>query len=201
MSYSPYNEKSEKELALLIADGDERAFKELYLRFLPNLVNSGKKILKSEELVSEVIQESLIRLWMHREKLRGVDSVRAWVYRIFSNECFRYLKKYGLQHVSLDYITDIHTTNFSNSTEQACSMRETHKIIHHAVTSLSPRQREIYSLSREQGLKISEIAIKLGLSNKYVKKTLTVALHNIRRDLMRSGKTYLLMCILLIVFE
>lgn len=202
-SFNPYNEKSEKELAILIANGDEVAFKALYLSVLPSLINTGRKILKSEDIVCEVIQEALIRLWVHREKLRSVVSANAWVYRIFSNECFRYLKKYGLQHIPLDDVAeiDIYPTQVYNSTEQVCTLRETNKIIHSAVSTLSPRQREIYVLSREQGLKVSEIAIKLGLSNRYVKKTLTIALQNIRHVLAKSGKFSYLIGVILIVFE
>ncbi|MBX3241674.1 MAG: sigma-70 family RNA polymerase sigma factor [Chitinophagaceae bacterium] len=199
MNYSRlYIEKGDNELASMIADGDENAFKELYLRCLPGLVSTGRKILKSEELISEVIQEALVRLWVHREKLYGVDSPRAWVWRIFSNECFRYLKKYGLQHVSLESLPEWYAPSLSNSAEQVCLMHETHKVIHQAVTSLSPRQREIYTLSREVGLKTPEIAVKLGLSYKYVKKTLAVALQNIRQALIRSGKSLLFIGIILI---
>lgn len=192
----PYIDISEKELAARIADGDEAAFKELYRRLLPYLSGSGMKMLKSEDAVAEVLQESLIRLWVHRERLRDIHSPRAWVYRIFSNECFRYLKKYGLKVLPLEAVEEAFLPGAGGGPEQHFSMRETSHIIHDAVQSLSPRQREIYRLSRERGLKISEIAAELGLASKYVKKTLMVALHNIRRQLVRAGKTYLLLLIL-----
>lgn len=198
MTYSgPYTEKGDIELALLIADGDEKAFKQLYLECLPGLVYTGRKFLKSEESVAEVIQETLVRLWVHREKLRSVDAPRAWIARVFSNECFRYLKKYGLQHIPLEQLHESYTASLPNSTEQVCSLHETDTIIYRAVTGLSPRQREIYTLSREEGLKIPEIALRLGLSYKYVKKTLALALHNIRQQLIRAGKSFLFICIML----
>jgi len=184
----PYNEKDEKELASLIAGGDETAFTELYRRLLPWLSGTGIRILKSEAAVAEVIQESLMRLWLHREKLRTVNYPRSWVFRIFSNECFRYLKKYGMPYIPLDVVSEEQLPAGVNSSEQAFSMRETRNIIHNAVDSLSPRQRQIYKLSREQGLRIPEIAQELGLASKYVKKTLIVALHAIRRQLVRAGK-------------
>jgi RNA polymerase sigma-70 factor (ECF subfamily) len=195
-SFLPYKDISEKELAVLIAGGDEPAFRELYRRLLPYLSGSGMKMLKSGDAVAEVLQESLIRLWVHREKLRDVHSPRAWVYRIFSNECFRYLKKHGLKVLPLEAVEDVYLPETAGGPEQHYSMRETRHIIHDAVESLSPRQREIYRLSRERGLKIPEIAEELGLASKYVKKTLMVALHNIRRQLVRAGKTYLLLLIL-----
>lgn len=200
MSYSrPYIETGEHELALLIAEGNEHAFKELYLRCLPSLVTTGRKILKSEEIVADVIQETLVRLWVHREKLLHIDLPRAWVWRIFSNECFRYLKKNGLKLVPLENLPESYTASLWSSAEQACTLHETGKLVHHAVTSLSPRQREIYTLSREDGLKIPEIALRLGLSYRYVKKTLAVAVQNIRRDLVRSGKSFLFICVMLLL--
>jgi RNA polymerase sigma factor (sigma-70 family) len=193
----PYRNKDEKELALLISEGDELAFKQLYNRLLPYLAGTGIKILKSEVAVAEVIQETLIRIWVHREKLRQVNYPRAWIYRVFSNECFRYLKKYGLQPIPLEAVTEMELDEGVNNAELAYSMKETKEIIHQVVTSLSPRQRQIYQLSREQGLKIPEIAAELGLASKYVKKTLLVALHTIRRQLTKAGKGYFLLVIFL----
>jgi RNA polymerase sigma factor (sigma-70 family) len=193
----PYHNKEEKELALLISEGDEMAFKQLYNALLPYLAGSGIKILKSEDAVAEVIQETLVRVWVHREKLRQVNYPRAWIYRVFSNECFRYLKKYGLLHIPLEAVAEMELDAVVNNAELAYSMKETKEIIHHVVTSLSPRQRQIYQLSREQGLKIPEIAAELGLASKYVKKTLMVALHIIRRQLIKAGKLYFLLVIFL----
>lgn len=155
-------------------------------------------MLKSEDAVAEVLQETLIRLWVHRDKLRDVQSPRAWVFRIFSNECFRYLKKYGLQAVPLEMVGEAQLPAAANGPEEVVYLHETRRIVRDAVDRLSPRQREIYQLSREQGLRIHEIAAELGLASKYVKKTLTVAVHNVRRQLHKAGKFYFMAFILTI---
>jgi RNA polymerase sigma factor (sigma-70 family) len=196
----PYTGKNEKELILLIAVGDELAFKEFYKRLLPYLAGAGIKLLKTQEAVAEVIQESLIRLWVHREKLHNVQYPRAWIFKIFSNECFRYLKKNGLQHVPLEMLSEEDLGGAINNSEHAYSMRETQDIIHDAITDLSPRQREIYRLSREHGLKVPEIADKLGLTSKYVKKTLILALQAIRQRLVEAGKYSVALMIFLKIF-
>ena len=198
-TYLPYNEKHERELAILIAGGDEEAFRQLYKRVLPHLKGTGMKLLKSEDAVVEVLQESLIRLWVHREKLLTVDAPRAWLFRIFSNECFRYLKKNGLRSIPLEAAVEVYSLEAGNGPEQHYSLVETRYIIHDAVRSLSPRQREIYRLSRERGLKVSEIAAELGLASKYVKKTLMTAIHSIRRQLLKAGKTYLVLALCLLL--
>lgn len=191
----PYTDQDVQKLSALIAKGDETAFKQLYRLLLPQLASAGTKMLRSQEAVSEVIQECLIRLWKNREKLQDVQYPKAWIFRIFSNECLRYLKKNGLQHVPLDNITESELQVSQYSAERDCSVHETRQLIYNAVTTLSPRQREIYTLSRERGLKIPEIAAELGVTSKYVKKTLIVALQSIRQRLLKAGISILLLII------
>lgn len=188
----------QNELAALIADGDEMAFRILYRQLLPYLNGMGMKILKSEDALAEVLQETLIRIWVHREKLAGVHSPRAYVFRIFSNECFRYLKKFGLQPIPLEILDETQLPVATAGPEDLVLEKETRSVIQEAVDRLSPRQREIYQLSRDRGLRIREIAATLGLGSKYVKKTLAVAVQNVRRQLHKAGKTYLMLLIFMI---
>jgi RNA polymerase sigma-70 factor (ECF subfamily) len=51
---------------------------------------------------------------------------------------------------------------------------------------MSPQQQIIYRMSREEGLKIPEIAEKLGLSASTVKNTLVRALQHLRHFLEKS---------------
>lgn len=179
---------NEKELFSLIAEGDETAFKQLYIQLQPQLVGFIIKILRSEDAVMEVVQESLVRFWLNRDKLPGITYPRSWLFKIVSNECHRYFRKHGLHQRRLDNLPDADAGGGANTTELDLSFRETQRLIHQSVVSLSPRQREIYLLSREKGLRIPEIAAALGLSTKYVKKTLMLALRIIRRKLVEAGK-------------
>lgn len=192
---------TDKELFARIAEGDESAFNQLYYLLLPVLTGITMKLLKSEEAVKEVLQESLIRLWMNRDKLPGIDHPRAWLFTIVSNECYRYLYKHGLQQraagawQALQPHPELHG---SPKTEMDFSFAETKRLIAQAVRGLSDRQRMIYLLSREEGLRIPEIAGKLGLSANYVKKTLMVALQRIREYLQNAGRLLPLLLIWLL---
>ncbi len=186
---------NEKELFVLIAEGDEDAFNRFYETLMPHFAAYIFKLVKSQEAVSEVIQESLIRLWLNREKLIEIEQPRAWFIKILSNECYRYLRKHGLQqlpvHMPLTIISD-------TETERYISYKETQTLICKAVSNLSPRQRTIYQLSREEGLKLPEIAAKLGLSRDYVKKVLMTALGHIRQRLAEDGRLPVVIILLLL---
>ena len=191
---------NEKELFSLIAEGDETAFKQLYIALQPYLVGFIIKILKSEDAVMEVIQESLVRFWLNRDKLPEIRYPRSWLFKIVSNECYRYLRKHGLQQRQLEDLHNADAGGGVNTTDLELSFRETQRLIQQSVVTLSPRQREIFLLSREKGLRIPEIAVELGLSAKYVKKTLMLALRTIRRRLVDAGKFTLALLAFLFFF-
>jgi RNA polymerase sigma-70 factor (family 1) len=186
------------ELLLLIANGNEAAFNQFYLELLPNVTPFLYKMLKSEEAMQEVLQEALTRFWLSRDKLPEIDNGPGWFFRILSNECYRYLRKNGLRQRRTEQL-DIQQeaqARASRQTELDLSFRETQRIIAQAVDSLSPRQRTVYKMSREQGLTLPEIADGLGLTRDYVKKTLMAALQVIRKKLMEAGRFMILVAII-----
>lgn len=171
-----------------IAQGDEAAFKKLYLTLGPKLSGYIYRLTKSKEAVRDVLQESLFRLWVNREKLLDVEKPQSWLFRVVANECYRYLRTQGLlKRLTGELEMAAGGNDRSDVTEIELSYRETQRVIQQAVSMLSPKRKEIYILSREQGLKIPEIAAHLGLSEQYVKKTLMVSLRAIRQKLLDEG--------------
>lgn len=182
------NLQTETELFALISEGSEDAFRELYKRWHPILRGYIIKILHTEEDMMEILQESLLRLWLNRDKLAGIQYPRTWFIKIVTNECYRYFRKHGLQHRLLSALENVKSDEIAHNTEQELAFRETQRFIQQAVRTLPPRQREIYILSRDKGLRIPEIAEQLGVTPKYVTKTLGIALQVIRQKLTQAGK-------------
>jgi len=191
---------TEKELFNLIATGNEAAFRQLYVTLKPVLFGYIFKLTKSQEAVREIVQESMFRLWIGRDKLPEIAHPRAWLLKLVSNECLRYFRKNGLQKRLMGALQQQDTDGLSDDTEMELSYRETRRLIESAVATLSPRQREIFRLSRDNGLRIPEIAAQLGLSESYVKKTLILALHSIRQQLIKAGKYMPILLIWLISY-
>ncbi|HEY8389047.1 MAG TPA: sigma-70 family RNA polymerase sigma factor [Parasegetibacter sp.] len=185
---------NEKDLFLLIAEGDEQAFSQLYRQYLPMLHSFLIKMLKQEQAVQEVIQETLIRIWLNRDKLPEVDYPRAWVSKIALRECYRYLRKNSIQII--EPISENDSASVMNDGQNRLTLSETRNIILRAIESLPERRKLIYILSRTQGLKIPEIAKSLGLSPGYVKNALVLALKEIRNQLAKHGRILLFLIFL-----
>lgn len=167
-----------------IAEGDEAAFSILYNDMLPTLHGFLLKMLKTEEPVKEVIQETYIRVWLKRDQLPEIMHIRTWITKVALNECYRLLRKNGLR----EQLPASQEGIVINAGTDQLSLKETHQIIQSAIQRLPARRRLIYTMSRERGLKIPEIGAELGLSPNYVKKALVLALQQIRQELAKAGK-------------
>lgn len=180
--------QDEKNLLQLIAQGDEIAFAKLFYAYLGNLQPYIMKLTRSAEDTEEVIQETFMRLWMSRDKLEEVITPHAWIFTIAANECYKYLKKKSSRQNGLSNLGKTDTLpREDQSTLHLIHFREVNRLITEAVHQLPLRRRKIYQMSRDEGLKIPEIAETLRISPNTVKNTLVSSLGFIRQYLAAKG--------------
>jgi len=67
-----------------------------------------------------------------------------------------------------------------NNTDKLVELNDLKEYIEKAKSYLSPRQREIFELSKEKGLSNQEIADKLKITNQTVKNQLSASLHSMQ---------------------
>jgi RNA polymerase sigma-70 factor (ECF subfamily) len=76
---------------------------------------------------------------------------------------------------------------YSEDAGKQLEAKELRQTIDRSLNELSPRIKEIYKLSREEGLSNREIAEKLKLSEQTVKNQLSAALKHLRQTLGTAG--------------
>lgn len=183
------NNQSYDEHALLsrIAEGDEKAFTILFDLYLGKLKPFVEKLSPSPADAREIVQETFIRLWLNRDKLPQVTNIGGYIFRIAANQYHMAVRRALLQDKTLDgFKTTIHHS--ANPTERTVRLNELQRLINEAVQRLPEKRRQIFRLSRNEGMTIAEIARALGLSPKTVKNTLFTALANIREYLTAAGE-------------
>lgn len=178
----------EKALLQQIALGDEAAFSTLFYAYLDNLQPFITKLTGSAEDTEEVIQETFIRLWISRDKLGEVQTPNAWIYTVAANECYKYLKKRSSRDHGLSDLARTNTRAVGDqSALHALQLKEVSRLLKEAVSQLPDRRRRIYQMSRDEGMKIPEIAEALRISPNTVKNTLVSSLGFIRKYLVAKG--------------
>lgn len=162
-----------------IAANDERAFNELFHIYNQQLWPFVIKLSGSETASEEILQEVFLKIWMQRERLPQIENPKAWIVRLVSNQSLNYLRRLAVEGRFFQYLKNA-SASHALSPEELLAAKETAGFIQQVIDELPPQCRQVYLLSREQGLSIPEIADRLNISPNTVKNQLVKALSRIR---------------------
>jgi RNA polymerase sigma-70 factor (ECF subfamily) len=125
------------------------------------------------EQVEDVVQDCFVRLL---EATNEPQNSRAWLYTAVRNRCIDLLR----QHNPL--LTDIQPKDLDGliSDDEAQERSFSEARLWEAIDGLPSRCREIFLLSKRDGLTYREIAQRLGLSEKTVEHQVSKALKRLR---------------------
>lgn len=167
--------------------GDESAFKILFDQWFNKLYYFSFRYLKSREHAQEVVQDTLLQLWLTREKLDEQYPISPFLYTIarrLSLNCLRNIAT--SKSASERHFAGLKDT--VNTTEEAVSLAELQRITDEALSLMPKQQQLVYRMSRIDGLSLDEIAAAMGILKNTVKKHLSEALKAIRLHV--SSKYY-----------
>lgn len=177
---------NERELLLKIAEGDEKAFSDLFSIYIPFLLPTVKKLVKNSQIADDILQDVFIRIWLYRDKLPLVESPRSWVLKIAYNQVFTYKADLEKQARRLQRMAS-KQADYSHETEKFLEYNALERLLTTAINQLSPQQKKIYQLARVNGMSLQEVAEVCGISLQTVKNTLGKALQSIRNFIESSG--------------
>ena len=173
----------------LIADlqrGKEVAFAYVFRMYYGPLLNYAGRILKDVDAANDVVQECFCRLYERRRELHEELQVRPYLYKSVYNACMDTIKH---QKVRSNYINqELLDFYFSKvvetpEAEQALLDEDLKGAIQDAINKLPERCREIFVLSKVDGLSNKQIAEQLNISMKTVEAQMTTAFVRLRKEL------------------
>jgi len=172
----PYNEN---ELAARLAAGDEAAFAQLYNRYWNKIYSLALIYLKSVELAEDAVQEAFLKLWARREQIAKVENLEAFIFIMGRNQIIDFLKN-KTKNLTFYQGTDDWLPDDLLLPRYADDFRQLQKKIADTIEKLPPQQKNIFRMSREEGLNHEQIAQKLGIEKTTVKNHIVRALHTLR---------------------
>lgn len=176
---------TDKDLLIKLREGDELAFRELYVRHNRQVLAFAIHLTHSAVDAEDILQDTFLRLWTSRTQLPDIERFDNYIFMIARNRTLDHLRKVALQQRLIDQIW----ANISETEEPAQQLdaRESKQLVHQALEALSPQKQTVFQLSRHQGLSHEEIARQLGLSKSRVKNLLVETLKYIRVYLARHA--------------
>ena len=179
---------NEKELTALIAEGDEKAFFQLFSRYGPLLRSYALRFTRSAADTEEILQDTFVRIWLYRDKITEIDNLNAWIYKVAGRVCLNYLRSRSNEEKRKEHLKYTGTDPTDPYTPaELMQVQEINRVVHTAVNRMSSKRREIYELNRLHGLKPAEIASRLSIPLGTVKNHLSAALKEIRDELTAAG--------------
>ncbi|GHV20477.1 DNA-directed RNA polymerase sigma-70 factor [Bacteroidia bacterium] len=163
-----------------IRSGEIKAFETLFKRYYEGLCRYGLTYVGTIEEAEEIVQELFYKMWKGRENLEITFSVKAYLYGAVRNNSLQYLEHL---HIKQNYKESVIKSDKTNlpSPEEELEYKELNERIDRVLYDLPERRREIFTMSRFEGLKYSEIAEKLNLSTKTIEAEMTKALKELRK--------------------
>ncbi|MHA4810924.1 RNA polymerase sigma factor [Flavitalea flava] len=177
----------EKALIAQVAKSDENAFRMLFARYRHKVFYIARKLLQSDSLAEDVLQEIFLKIWIHREQLPEINNFRAYLNTITRNHIYNALRKLANEEKLIGGLATRYNSTPAGTDQstaiQTLSYQELQGALQKAIANLTPQQRKTFELSRLEGLRHDEIAVLLNISKETVKKHISEALHTLRKQL------------------
>jgi RNA polymerase sigma-70 factor, ECF subfamily len=165
-----------------IRDDDRLALNELFLTYYNRLCSFANTYLHHTGEAEEVVSDVFFTIWKNRHHLEIERSLRAYLYTAVKNGCITALRK---QHPELEsdheVVALLEIIDLSNPSAEI-EYQELRQHLDKAVELLPQGCRQIFVMSRFDGLRYKEIASILGVSEKTVENQLVKALAVIRQS-------------------
>lgn len=180
----------ERALVLRLIGGDEDAFCELYAAYKNRLIYFAMRFLKSREYAEDVFQDAFTVVWQSRRFIDPDASFSSYLYTIIRNRLLNQLRDAANEEKLKESILS-QALDYTDDTKREVMLNDLKFIISRALEQLTPRQREIFEMSREAQLSHKEIAGELGISVNTVQEHISSSLKIIRTYLIKySGSEY-----------
>jgi len=181
-----------EQLLQALKAGSMAAFNKIYLDYSPLLYKHLLKFLKSPELVEEVLQEVFIKVWNLREQIDPEKGFKTFLYTISSNLAINIIRKIN-RDKALQKEVWASSISYYLETEEKLLNKERQEIINLAISTLTPKRREILLFCKVEGKSYKEVAELLGISVSTVINQLVNAIQDVRNFIVKNySQEYLL---------
>jgi RNA polymerase sigma-70 factor (ECF subfamily) len=181
--------RTDLELVELSRQGDGDAFGELLSRHYHKCANLAGFILRDRTGASDEVQKACWKAFEHLDQYRGTAEFFTWLSRIVMNECrmvlrvnrrtqFMYLDVTGLD-------APLRLPAAAEDPEHDLIKREMADVIRREVRHLPTLMRNVMLLRDVEGLPVTEVAERLGVTVAAAKSRLVRARHEVRARVAR----------------
>lgn len=154
-------------------------FKKLYLP----LGMFALKIVEDADVSEDLVADTFANIWLKISEGLEIENFKSYAYQAVRNECLTYLRN-KKEMVGLENIQEVNEETIDTSERDAKIWK--------AIDELPPKCRQVFLLSKRDGLSNEKIAEEMGISIKTVKNQMTKAFSRLKEALSSGHKPFFL---------
>ncbi len=174
------NTPSDKELLEAIKQDDHAAFEILFNRYWDYLFGIVYRRLNDREETLDVVQDIFVYLWNSRASLSVKSGLEPYLFSAARNQLYSLYRRNQLRQVKEEMQAVV---SVPLEADGQLLFREVDRLVTDELQKMPDNVRKCFTLSREEGKSIREIAAELTLSEKTVKNNISDALKRLRLHL------------------
>jgi RNA polymerase sigma-70 factor (ECF subfamily) len=148
----------------------------------PRVYRFALRLSNDAHTAEDLTQETFLRAWRQRERLRDPRAARVWLFRIAVNLWRDQLRRGRSPVARAGPLEESEPGHVLPPERLVADQEEVNRALE-AMAILPPRQREVLYLSACEGLASAEIAEVLGISAEAAKANLSLARKKMRQQL------------------
>lgn len=166
----------------------DTCFEQFYAANFPRVKNFARLLTKSEEDAEDIAQNIFLKLWTRPELWLEQENMSSYLYTVTRNEIFNLFKHQKVEHEYEDKMIKAQLIgelcDEDTSLLENLYYKEVLLLIKMSLNQLPPRRRQVFEMSRFEGLSHKEIAEKLQIPLRTVEDHIYKTITELRKVLM-----------------
>ena len=152
-------------------------------RLRPRLKDIGRQFFGNEEMAEDIAQETLMRLWMLRERIEAQTDIEPLAVRMAKNLCVSEWRKQKVRqgNVLQEALTD------HKDIQRDVELKEEVARLKRAVSQLKPAEQRLFRMRHEAEMDIQQISAVTGIGVRSVSAMLSTAKRKLLEILNPKG--------------
>lgn len=172
-----------------LQDGNEKVFEQIVREYWPRMFKFALIYTQNNETSQELVQDTFLVLWNNRAILKDNTNLITYLMVVLRNKCLNLLEQTRIRQLYIEEIDDETIYQRANlyvlhdEASQIVESEDLHKAIERTLSKLPEKTREVFMLSRYDGLKNQQIAETKNISQKTVEYHISKALQILKEEL------------------
>lgn len=172
----------DKKILKRFKEGDAEAFDAIYHKYSKKLFHFALGLVKDQDISKDMVQEIFVNLWEKRGQVDPNLNFDNYIFTIAYNSIRKYFRKKSVETKVIDHLLK-NSPEVIENVDGTLIYNELLVLATKSIETLPPRRKIVYKLSRQEGLKIKEIAQKLNISTRTAENHLAKALKYLKEEL------------------